>query len=50
MLHNDQCTTGCEAPTNFDDESACLMVDDDRNEVVTIHRSQEVLKKMALYM
>jgi hypothetical protein len=29
---------------NFADESACLTIDDIWNEVVTIHRSQDVLK------
>jgi hypothetical protein len=33
-------TSGCEAHTNFADESICLLTDDVRNEVGTIHRSQ----------
>jgi hypothetical protein len=49
VLLGDQCTTGCEAHTNFADESACLMVDNVWNEVVTIHRSQEVLKMLSHY-
>jgi hypothetical protein len=38
-LHGDRFTAGCEAHTNFADESACLKADNFRNEVVTIHRS-----------
>jgi hypothetical protein len=38
------CAACCEAHTNFADESACLKADNVRNEVVTIHRSQVVLK------
>jgi hypothetical protein len=37
------------ARTNFADESVCLLPDNVRNEVVTIHRSQEVLKMLSLY-
>jgi hypothetical protein len=44
-LHGDRCIAGCEADTNFADESICMLADNVRNEVVTIHRSQEVLKK-----
>jgi hypothetical protein len=47
--HGDRCTAGCEAHTNFADESACLLADNVRNDVVTIHRSQEVLKMLSLY-
>jgi hypothetical protein len=43
-LHGDRCTAGREAHANFADESACLMADNIRYEVFTIHRSQEVLK------
>jgi hypothetical protein len=43
-LHGDRCTAGREAHANFASDSACLMVDNIRNEVVTIHRSQVVLK------
>jgi hypothetical protein len=50
LLHGDQCTTGCTAYMNFADESACLTPNNVRNEVVTIHRSQEVLKMLSLYM
>jgi hypothetical protein len=39
-----------EGHTNFADESACLIVDNIQNKVVTIHRSQEVLKMLSLYM
>jgi hypothetical protein len=35
--------------TNSADESACLIVDNIQNKVVTIHRSQEVLKMLSLY-
>jgi hypothetical protein len=35
---------------NFADESACLMADNFRNEVVSIHRSQEALKMLSFYM
>jgi hypothetical protein len=34
---------------NFADESTCLTADNAWNEVVTIHRSQEVLKMLSLY-
>jgi hypothetical protein len=47
-LHGDRCTAGCEAHTNFADESICLLVGNVRNEVVTVHRSQ-VLKMLSLY-
>jgi hypothetical protein len=36
----------CEAHTNFANESAFLVADNICNEVVTIHRSQEVLKML----
>jgi hypothetical protein len=39
----------CEAHTNFANESACLTADNVQNEVITIHRSQEVLKLLSLY-
>jgi hypothetical protein len=45
----DRCAAGCEAHTNFADESASLMADNVRNEVVPIHRSQEILKMISLY-
>jgi hypothetical protein len=32
VLHISQCTTRCEAHTNFVDESACLMADKVQNE------------------
>jgi predicted NAD/FAD-binding protein len=48
-LHGDRRTAGHEAHTNFPDESACLAADNNRNEVATIHRSQEVLKMLSLY-
>jgi hypothetical protein len=47
-LHSDRGAACREVHTNFADESACLMAYNVRNEVVTIHRSQEVLK-MSLY-
>jgi hypothetical protein len=47
--HDDRCTAGCEARTNFTDESACLTADNVRNEIVTIHRSQEILKMLCHY-
>jgi hypothetical protein len=37
------CTTCCEADMNFANESVCLLADNVQN-VVTIHRSQEVLQ------
>jgi hypothetical protein len=39
-LHGDRYTVGCEAHTNFADESACLTADNVRKEVVkfTDHR------------
>jgi hypothetical protein len=48
-LHSGWGTACCEAHTNFANESACLMADDILNKVVTIHRSQEVLKMLSLY-
>jgi hypothetical protein len=48
-LHGDRCTAGCEAHTNFRDESGCLTADNVRNEVVKIHRSQQALKMLSLY-
>jgi hypothetical protein len=48
-LHGDRCTAGCEAHMNFADEPACPAADNDRNKVVTIHRSQEMLKMRPLY-
>jgi hypothetical protein len=46
-LHGDRCTAGCEAHANFAYESACLMADNIQNKVVTIHRSQEMLKMLS---
>jgi hypothetical protein len=40
---------GCEGKTNSADESACLTAKNVHNEVVTIHRSQEVLEMLSLY-
>jgi hypothetical protein len=48
--HSDRGAACCEAHTNFANESACLAADGLRNEVVTIQKSQEVLKMLALYM
>jgi hypothetical protein len=48
-VHGDRCTAGCEADTNFVGESICLLADNFRNEVVTIHRSQEEFKMLSLY-
>jgi hypothetical protein len=48
-LHGDRSAACCEAHTNFPDESACLTADNVRNEVVTIHRLQEVFKMLSLY-
>jgi hypothetical protein len=47
--HGDQYTAGCKVHINFADESARLMADNFQNEVVTIYRSQEVLKMLFLY-
>jgi hypothetical protein len=49
VLHGDLYTADCEAYTNFADDSACTTVDNIRNEIVTIHRSQQVLKMLSLY-
>jgi hypothetical protein len=43
-LHGSQGGASCEMHMNSANESACQMADNIRNEVVTIHRSQEVLK------
>jgi hypothetical protein len=48
-LHGDRGAASREEHTNFADESACLTTDNVRNEVVTIHRSQEMLKILSLY-
>jgi hypothetical protein len=48
-LHGDRDAACREEHTNFADESASLTADNVRNEVVTIHRSQEVLKMLSLY-
>jgi hypothetical protein len=48
-LHGDQWAFCCEAHTNFADESACLTADNIQNEIVTIHRSEEVLKMLCHY-
>jgi hypothetical protein len=37
------------AYTNFDDESICLFADNVRNELVTVHRTQEMLKILPIY-
>jgi hypothetical protein len=50
VLQSDRCIAGCEAHMNFADDSVCLTADMCQNEVVTIHRSQEVLKILSLYM
>jgi hypothetical protein len=42
-----RCTAGGKAHANFVNESACLMVDNIQNELVTIHRSQDVLKMLS---
>jgi hypothetical protein len=49
-LHGNRCTAGCEVHINFAHESACLKADKVWNGVVTIHRSQEVLKMLYLYI
>jgi hypothetical protein len=41
-LHGYRCIAGCEAHTNFADESACLTADNILNEVVT----QDVFKML----
>jgi hypothetical protein len=38
-LHGDRCTAGCEEHTKFADKSICLLTDNMRDEVVTIHIS-----------
>jgi hypothetical protein len=48
-LHGDRGAACREAPMNFADESARMMADNVRNEVVTIHRQQTVLKMFFLY-
>jgi hypothetical protein len=49
VLHVDRGAAWHEAHTNFADESACLTADNGRNDVVTIHTPQEVLKILSLY-
>jgi hypothetical protein len=48
-LHGDRGAACSEKHTNFADESACLTADNIRNEVVAIHRSQEVLKHADIF-
>jgi hypothetical protein len=43
------CVASCEAHTNFADESMCLLAENIQN-VVTIHRSQKMLKMVTLYI
>jgi hypothetical protein len=45
-LHGGHYVACCKVHTNFADESACLTADNVPNEVVTIHRSQEMLKML----
>jgi hypothetical protein len=49
LVHGGRCAACSEAHTNFADESPCLTAEDIRNEVLTIHRSREVLKMLSLY-
>jgi hypothetical protein len=46
----DRCTAGREAHANLADESGCLMADNVWNEVVTVHKSQEVFKMSCLHL
>jgi hypothetical protein len=46
-FHGDLCAACRETRANFVGESACLTAHNVRNEVVTIHRSQEVLKMLS---
>jgi hypothetical protein len=48
-LHGGRCAVCYEAHTNFADESVCLTADNVRNEAVTVHIPQDVLKMLALY-
>jgi hypothetical protein len=50
LFHGNRLTAGCEAHTDFDDESICMLADNVWNEVVTIHRLQEVLQMLSPYM
>jgi hypothetical protein len=47
QVPGDRCATCCVAHANFADESACPTGDSVWNEVVTIHRSQVVLKMLS---
>jgi hypothetical protein len=49
-LHGSWCATYCKAHLNFANESAWLLANNVRNEVVTIHGSQVVLTMLPLYM
>jgi hypothetical protein len=49
QVHGDRCTAGYEAHRNFADETIYLLANTIRNEVVTIHRSQEALKMLSVY-
>jgi hypothetical protein len=48
-LHGYRGAVCCETHTNFADESACLTADYVRNDVVAIHRLQEVLKMLSIH-
>jgi hypothetical protein len=48
VLQGNQCTASWEAHMNFADKSICLLANNVRNKVVTIHRSQAVLKMLSL--
>jgi hypothetical protein len=48
-FHGDQGAACHKMHMNFANESACLTGDNIQNEIVTIRRSQEVLKMLSLY-
>jgi hypothetical protein len=49
-FHGDRGTACNDAHTNFADESTCLLIDNVRNEVLTIHRPHRALKMLSLYI
>jgi hypothetical protein len=49
LFRSNQLIAGCEAHTDFDGESICVLAENVWNEVLTIHRSQEVSQMQSPY-
>jgi hypothetical protein len=50
VLRGDRCTISCKGHTNFADKPICLLANNIQNEVVTIHRLQQMMKMLSLHM